>query len=89
MNHPKITKPCPFCGAVGVALKLGQTDNDGRGAEFCYVYCSECHAEGPPVTMKGRMDWTPQESALAVYQWNERPLDAAVDALVAEGSDDD
>jgi len=70
-NHPTITEPCPFCGAAGRELKLGTTDNDGRGQEFCFVYCTQCHGEGPPVAIGGQ-DFSKNEGELAVYKWNDR-----------------
>lgn len=62
-------KPCPFCG--GVIEWADIVDPEGYG-KWHYVHCPKCGVDGPPDL---------GESG-AIEQWNTRPGEARLQALV-------
>lgn len=75
MNHPKITRKCPWCGAAGTDLQLSERHT---GAAIFYVECIVCYATGPaveldydsPLFRADSMGAIATSMALAVDRWN-------------------
>jgi hypothetical protein len=68
MNHPKITRACPFCGAGGTELTMLR---EKHISTHLYVFCLECQAQGPPTFVNAGDDEDSHDRELAVNRWNQ------------------